>query len=374
MRKSIISLMLVMSCASMAATETFSSRLFQLVAKDKPNANFVFSGESLKTVLLMLQDGATGDTQRELSQALCGSSALCQSEVPNKQQGYQAANAMWVQQGLAINPNYRSQIIRQYHGEVASVDFLTGKEQAVKKINAWADKSTQGMIPDLLKTSDIESNTALILTNAIYFQGFWPELFDIKKTTDRPFTLLNGSKIEVPTMIKEADYLTAKQNNIQLVGLPYRDSSLELLILMPEDPKKFAEFASNLTSDTIEGLVKAQQKHKFTLYLPKFSIASSYGDLKPSLQKLGIRKVFTTAAELNKINAKAPLLLSKVLQKAIIKVDERGTKAAAVTAGIVMMRAVMPMMTEINRPFVFVIFDQKSNKPIFMGQVVNPVR
>jgi serpin B len=55
-------------------------------------------------------------------------------------------------------------------------------------------------------------------------------------------------------------------------------------------------------------------------------------------------------------------------------VDEKGTKAAAVTAGIVMMRSVMPKMYRVDRPFVFAIFDQESHNILFMGQVVNPAQ
>lgn len=355
-----------------AATDTFGTRVFQLIAKTKANENFVLSGESLKTVLLMLQEGAAGVTQQELSQALCGSSKVCQAEVLQNQAGYQAANAMWVQQGFVINPDFRTQILQQYHGDVSSVDFVHHKSEAINLINAWANKNTQGMIPKILQSTDVDKNTALVLTNAIYFEGFWPVLFDEKQTTKLPFSLLNGKSVVVPTMVKEDNYFTAKQNNLELVGLPYRDSNLELLIIMPTDAKRFTDLATNLSADNIQALVAKQQQRKFMLTLPKFTIASSYPDLKSTLQALGIRKVFTTSADLTKINAKAPLNLSKVIQKAIIKVDERGTKAAAVTAAVVMTRAMMPMKVEINRPFIFAIFDQKSKQLIFMGQVVNP--
>lgn len=353
--------------------EEFSTRFFQQIAKNKPNSNFVLSGESLKTVLLMLQDGATGSTQNELSRALCGTSQRCQTLPQTHQEGYQLANAMWVQEGLAINPDYQKNIKKIYQGEVTSVNFQKQKARAVNQINTWTKKNTGGMIPEILKVNDVDGSTALVLTNALYFQGFWPTEFDPKKTVNRPFTLLSGEALEVPTMIKNDTYFTAKNNDMQMVGLTYRDSSLELLIIMPTDMQNFGKFVATLTNEKIQSLIAAQQQTKLTLFLPKFSIASSYDSLKSNLEALGIHKVFSAAAELSKINDKVPLYLSKVLQKAIIEVNEKGTKAAAVTAGVVAMRASLPALLQVNHPFVFALYDQKSKKLIFMGQVVNPL-
>jgi serpin B len=363
-----------MGSATKSQTEIFTTRLFQQIAKDNSAQNFVISADSLAAVLQMLQYGATGETQQELSQALCDSSQLCHAEPLNKQAGYLAANAIWVQEGLAIKSSYSKEIQKRFKSEIETVNFQKNKNEAVKKINTWAKKNTKGMIEEILKPTDIDPMTALVLTNALYFQGFWPTEFDAKKTTDREFTLDNGKTISVPTMIKKDHYFQAKKNKIQMIGLPYRDSKLEMVILMPEDPKKFHEFAKNLSVETILSLVAAQEDSEAFLQMPKFSIASSYSDLKATLKLLGIKKVFEPEAELKNINDKAPLFLSKVLQKAVIEVNEKGTKAAAVSAGIVLTRAVLTPNLQVDRPFIFAIVDQQSKQIPFMGQVVNPIK
>ncbi len=352
--------------------QTFTTKLYQQIAKDKATENFVVSGDSLATVLMMLQYGATGQTQQELSRALCGKAQLCDSAEFSSYRNYLAANAVWVQQGLAINPDYRKEIEKRFKSDVESIDFQKNKTQAVNKINNWAKKNTKGMIKEIVKASDIDPMTAMVLANALYFQGFWPTEFDPKKTTDRDFNLLDGKTVSVPTMIKKDNYFLAKKNNIQLVGLAYRDTTMEMLILMPEDPKKFQEFSKNLSTETIASVVAEQAPAEIMLALPKFSIASSYSDLKSTLETMGIKKVFESDAELKKINDKVPLFLSKVLQKAVVQVDEKGTKAAAVSAGIVLTRAVLINNIQVNRPFVFAIYDQETHKIPFIGQVVNP--
>ena len=367
-------MVLAKGCRIPSQAECFTTQFFQQIVKDKSGQNFVVSGDSLASVLSMLEYGATGVTQQELSKALCGASTLCQGEGLKDHPGYLAANAVWVQHGLAIKPGYRADIEKRFNGDIASVDFQKNKTQAVQKINAWAKKNTKGMIDQIVKASDFNPMTAMVLANALYFQGFWPTEFDTKKTEKREFTLLNGQKVNVPTMMKKDNYFLAKHNNIKMLGLPYRDSNLEMVVLMPENPKKYSEFLKSLTTETIAALVTEQKKSELMLLMPKFSIASSYDDLKKNLQALGIKKVFEPNAELNNINDKVPLFLSKVLQKAIIQVDEKGTKAAAVTAGIVLTRAVLEENFQIDRPFVFAIVDQQSHKIPFIGQVVNPLK
>ncbi len=351
----------------------FSVNFFQKIARDHAQENLVLSGTSLEAVLLMLQEGAKGITQQELSLALCGSSQPCQAVV-SKQKEYDVANAIWVQQGLEIKHDYLDVIKNRYQGDVLSADFEKNPTQAVERVNQWADKNTHGMIKDILQPNDVDKSTALILANALYFQGFWPVEFDVKNTSNLDFTLLNNKKIRVPTMNKKDHYYIANQNGIQLIGLPYRDSQLEMLILMPIEATQYTHFVQTLTADKIYSLLQSQQKTEFTLFFPKFSIASSYRDLKSTLQSLGIRTIFTAHADLGNINDKVPLNLDKVLQKAVIVVDEKGTKAAAVTAGIVMMTAVMPRTIRVDRPFVFAIVDNNTQDILFMGQVVNPLK
>lgn len=381
MRKSLLlSLLLSFTLVSVSAknaipsttsTGNFSINFFHKIAQEKSTENFVLSGISLEAVLSMLQEGARGETQIELSKALCGSSKLC-PPIAFNQKDYDMANAIWVQQGLMIKSNYLNTIKTQYQGEILSADFQKKASEAVERVNQWANKNTHGMLKDILQPNDVDTNTRMILANAIYFQGFWPVEFDVKNTTDLDFTLLNNKKVKVPTMTKKDNYFKANQNGIQLIGLPFRDSQLEMLILMPEEEKKYPEFVRTLSSEKIQSLLAAQQKSEFTLLVPKFSISSSYTDLKSTLKSLGIRTIFTSHADLTNINDQVPLSLDKVLQKAVIIVDEKGTKAAAVTAGIVMTRAVMPILVRIDRPFVFAIANRNSHDILFMGQVVNP--
>ncbi len=371
---SFLSAVAIGQVSATSSTSNFAINFFQKIAQSHSQENFVLSGTSLEAVLLMLQEGARGNTQQELSLALCGSAQPCQ-KVTSKQKDYDVANAIWIQEGLTIKPDYLSTIKNRYQGEILSADFQKSPSKAAGQVNQWADKNTHGMIKDIIQPNDVDKSTAMILANALYFQGFWPVEFDASKTTNLEFRTLDNKKLNVPTMTKKDDYYVANQNGIQFIGLPYRDSQLEMVIMMPVENQSYSEFISSLTDEKIQALISAQQKTELTLFMPKFSIKSSYTDLKSTLQSLGIRTIFTTHADLTKINDQVPLSLDKVLQKAVIIVDEKGTKAAAVTAGIVMMTAVMtPRIIRVDRPFVFAIVDRNSRDILFMGQVVNPAK
>lgn len=371
---SFLSAVAIGQVSATSSTSNFAINFFQKIAQSHLQENFVLSGASLEAVLLMLQEGAGGNTQQELSLALCGSAQPCQ-KVISKQKNYDVANAIWIQEGLTIKPDYLSTIKNRYQGEILSADFQKNPSRAAGQVNQWADKNTHGMIKDIIQPNEIDKSTAMILANALYFQGFWPVEFDASKTENLEFATLDNKKVSVPTMTKKDDYYVANQNGIQFIGLPYRDSQLEMVLMMPVENKSYSEFVNALSAEKIQALVSAQKKTELTLFMPKFSITSSYTDLKSTLQSLGLRTIFTVRADLTKINDQVPLSLDKVLQKAVIIVDEKGTKAAAVTAGIVVMKAVlMPRIIRVDRPFVFAIVDRNSRDILFMGQVVNPAK
>ncbi|MDQ2994508.1 MAG: hypothetical protein M3R00_06135, partial [Pseudomonadota bacterium] len=65
MQKILSTTLLCLSCMSASLTslaqnntDSFSSKIFQQIAKEKPQENFVLSGDSIASVLMMLQYGA----------------------------------------------------------------------------------------------------------------------------------------------------------------------------------------------------------------------------------------------------------------------------------------------------------------------------
>ena len=80
-------------------------------------------------------------------------------------------------------------------------------------------------------------------------------------------------------------------------------------------------------------------------------------------------------ADFSGIDGKKDLVISAVLHKAFVDVNETGTEAAAATAVIVGRTSVMPDPPPVFRadhPFVFLIRDTRTGSILFMGRLTNP--
>jgi serpin B len=103
--------------------------------------------------------------------------------------------------------------------------------------------------------------------------------------------------------------------------------------------------------------------------MPKLQLETK-ASLVPELKALGMQRVFTNSAQLRGI-AEAPLRLADVIHQTFLLVDEKGTEAAAVTAGIAEIVS-MPREFHADRAFFFAIRDNRSGSLLFMGRIETP--
>jgi len=91
-----------------------------------------------------------------------------------------------------------------------------------------------------------------------------------------------------------------------------------------------------------------------------------------ALQNLGLEIAFTDQADFSGISDTGTLI-SFVLQKTYIEVNEQGTEAAAVTAvGIGTTSIGLEYQFILNRPFLFLITEKTTNAISFIGKVGKP--
>ena len=106
--------------------------------------------------------------------------------------------------------------------------------------------------------------------------------------------------------------------------------------------------------------------------MPKFGYDCSF-DLSKTLVDLGMKNAFDgVKADFSKLGRSSAgnIFISKVKQKTFIAVDERGTRAGAVTLAEMMDGGPMIFKTiNLDRPFVYAIVDTESGLPLFMGAV-----
>lgn len=215
-----------------------------------------------------------------------------------------------------------------------------------------------------------------MLANAVYFLGKWQTAFDAKKTALTDFTLVDGEKAQVEMMNGEirARYGLDTESGLQIAELPYRGKTKALVVLLPaKGNNALTQLKQQLDSENLEGWIAATKLGDVKVRLPKFSFRVSH-NLNESLATMGGHRMFDlTKADFSGISDN-PLALQMVKQMALIKVDESGTEAAAVTAGGVFggVNKLPSPELFVDRPFLLLIRDVATGSILFVGQVVDP--
>jgi serpin B len=349
--------------------------------------NVFLSPHSLSVALGMTYAGARGETERQMAEALQFSlpqselhpafNALDQALVGEGQDEPQATqlrcvNALWGQQGETFLEPFLHTLAENYDAGMQLVDFGQA-EEAREQINNWGSEQTENRIEELLPPGALSGETALVLTNAAYFQAAWREPFAEEATHDAGFTLLEGDQVMVPTMEQVANLGYAELPGVQAVELPYAGGDLSMVILLPDDGS-FEPFAQALDAGQLDSIVGALAPTSLRLALPKFRYGADF-ELRDALTALGMVDAFGDPADFSGIDGTHELLVEQVYHPAFVDVDEAGTEAEAASA-VAMARKGAPQVEQevrVERPFLFFIRDIDTNTILFLGHIVNPL-
>lgn len=363
---------------------------------DDNQDNLIFSSYSIWQALAMVYAGARGDTesqmmatmhydlpQNELHTTLGGMNAeiLSRGVAPDDApEGTQPlllniANGIWSQEGFALQPDYVDILNQAYDSEMYQVDFANGSAEAIAdEINGWISDETEGKIEAVVSPDALSPMTRLVLANAIYFKGAWLFQFHPEATSDAPFTRLDGSTVDVPMMHQVENFGYAVTDTFVAVELPYAGDSAAMLIVMPLGD--FAEFENGLTLESFDAirLQAMVTRAEVNLSLPRFEFSTEVS-LPDTLKAMGMTDAFDpNLADFSGI-ADEELYISDVLHQAVIKVEETGTEAAAVTVVIMETTAAPmdePVEITLDHPFIYAIYDRATNAILFMGRVTDP--
>ena len=357
------------------------------------DGNLVFSPYSISIASAMLYGGAGGETASQIASTLhfdlppdqfhpaLNALSLDLAQRPaqsrridrkNPMQLY-IANAVWGQCDYPFEDTYLDLLAVNYGAGVRLVDFGAGPDSARQQINVWVDRETKGKIKDILPPDSVDQDTRLVLANAVYFKAAWQEAFVEKLTHDSPFTLLDGSELQVPTMQTEGDIpvQVGSGDGYQAIALPYKGDLAEMVIILP-DPGTFDSLENTLDDVLYGAILQEWRPCKLTLYMPKFEFSVDI-NLRVVLSAMGMPLAFDyTKADFGNITISERLFVKQAFHKAYILVNEEGTEAAAASFMIPAPSA-LPQVLRIDRPFIFIISDVPTGTVLFAGRVVNPL-
>ena len=363
------------------AGNTFAFNLYREVLKQQ-ESSFMVSPLSIEYALSMLCNGAVGTTQTEILNLLgykagemadvnefCKYLTKALYEVDNTVT-LNIANALIANTALAhLKKDYISTLTNYYDALAKGFNFGSENATALSYINNWAKEQTKGMIPSLL--DDLDPTAYALLMNAIYFKGIWCEAikFDTKDTKADKFTREDGTEAKVEYMNKQAEMLYRAEDGFQMVGLSYGNGAYQMVVLLPDKGKNLSDMAAALTGDSFQSIRMSSRTVK--LKLPKFETENKI-ELRDILKALGMKLAFMGGSDFSAM-ADDPLYVSRVFQKARIKVDEKGSEAAAVTVIEIKDAGVAPGSTVIpefyaTRPFMYLIRETSTGAILFMGK------
>ncbi|KAK3542411.1 hypothetical protein QTP86_025815 [Hemibagrus guttatus] len=381
-----------MESLSMANTN-FALQLFSKIKEGNKSNNIFYSPLSISSALAMVSLGAAGNTATQMSETLHQSKATddihasfnkLMSELNKAGAPYtlSLANRLYGEQSYQFVGKFLNDTKTHYNAELETVDFKSNPEASRVKINNWVEKQTKEKIKNLLAKEIVNNLTRLVLVNAIYFKSTWDKQFDKQKTKEYPFRLNKRETKPVQMMNQKAKFplVFIPEMQCKILEMPYKGHNLSMIIMLPveiEDDttgleklekhltyEKFMEWTRPDMMDTVEVQVS----------LPRFKLEETY-DMNGLLISMGMVDAFDPVkCDFSRMSPSDDLVLSKVVHKSFVEVNEEGTEAAAATAAVMMVNCarLIPERFVADHPFLFFIQHKPTRSILFCGRYSSP--
>lgn len=393
--------------ASTAAAAVNALGLELLPKVGRSNENVLLSPYSIQNALAMTYAGSDGATRAEMARVLhfpddevevnrsfaslrqtldklAARSAkraegLKQHGTTNDPITLVTANRLFGQSGLEFLAPFLEVLKVSYGSPLEPLDFKRDAEEATKSINTWVAEQTRQRILDLIPAGALNALTRLVLVNAVYMKAPWQHDFPASGTEPRPFHLNGDQTAEVPTMQRKANFGYAKRDGFIALALPYSDSDLQFLILLPDTADGLAALESRLTPELLVECARLRGT-EVVLHLPRFKLEPPTIPLTGAMAALGMKSAFDRppgSANFGRMvrTSEGGLAISDIFHKTFLAVDEKGTEAAAATAVLMVVTSAplgQPIEVAVDHPFLFAIQHRPSGACLFLGRLTDP--
>jgi serine protease inhibitor len=363
----------------------FALDLFKpAINADKGSENIMISPFSITSALSMTLNGASGETfeairktlgfkEKTLEQINSTYLKLMTEMVPvDKRVLVEIANSVWIEKRLTVKQKFISDVQTWYKAEARNIDV--NDAGAVDIVNGWIEEKTHNKINDMLDYLD--PDLAMLLINAVYFNGIWRYQFDKADTKQEPFYITPSVSKDVPMMHLTENLKAASLSNITLVEIPYGQGNYTMVVAMPEETLTTKDIANLLTPELWKQWTDllSENTGKVALSMPRFKYEYKRL-LNEDLIGMGMGIAFTPDADFSNISDQG-LMISRVLHQTFIDTNEEGTEAAAATVVEVVLTSAgpgLPITIRIDKPFLYFIREASTGTILFIGRVDDPV-
>lgn len=356
------------------ASYSFGWNLLEMADATKPDGNVCVSPVSASVVLTMLINGADGETRSEIVRVL-GLEGLSLDEINDNSRFLTSklfkndkdvdifmANSMWIVNDIPVNASYKNCMTDIFGAYVAN----TTKTNYVADVNAWCDKQTKGLIPQMIEENE---SSDLTLLNTLYFKNVWDKKVKFSTVGNGVFNNRDGRECSVPYISGNVACGYIETGVAKYARISFKDSNYALLIGLPNINVSINECILELKN--VDFLDAGYKNAKVDLRMPEFSVEGKQS-LKEMMILLGIDSAFGDEAQFPYISG-LPMYVSRFDQGFSFKVDEKGAVASSVTNAGITSWATYPTIIDepmvVNRPFVFAIYEYSTKCLLFVGKI-----
>lgn len=375
---------LILSDAQHEMVNNNNSFAFSLYNKTMGMNSRVVSPLSVTYLMSMLANGADGETQQQILATLGWAGEGIQQPSLQDINDYsrmliektarldkavtvEIANYVAVNKEFKLNSKFQKSVERDYKAGVESLNFTS--PSTLKRINDWCNDRTHGMIPSII--NEVDPDAVSYLMNAIYFNGTWKDKFSKEETKQEMFRGYTRDIQYVDMMHRHGEYFYADGDGYSAVSIPYGNGAFRMTVILPTEGSFLRDVMASMDGGKFQELQRSMEKCNVDLKIPRFTTEVDL-PLNDIISALGAPLIFSPQADFSQF-ARGDFYVSKMFQKAKIEVSEEGTKAAAVTAAIMMMSAVRPekkrnVVFHADSPFAYIISENSTGSIYFMGQ------
>ena len=369
----------------------FAVRLLQATLKeDTAGGNVLISPDSVMTALTMTENGAGGKTLEEMQKTLTGTVSPAEANeylfrmhsrlAGSKEVIYTNSNSIWAREGLIkAAPAFLQTNKRYFNASFYEAPF---NEETVSDMNRWVYNNTRNKIKQIIDpASGLSGDARLVLINAVAFEGAWPRpLTSVDAASEKVFTCADQTEQTV-NMLKGSGTSYLKLAGGRGFCENYANGEVAFMGLLPPEGMSARDYAAKLTAADLRAAWKDRKEPAggVIFHVPQFSYDYD-ASMKDVLIGMGMEQAFTGNADFSAMvdpdgpDPEQTLLISDVLHKTHISLDEIGTQASAATAVIMekatsIMDPPQPERVYLDRPFVYGLIDTKTGNPLFLGIV-----
>ena len=364
-----------------AQDNDFAFELLRKTIAGNKDENIFLSPMSVSIALGMALNGAENETETQIAETLRFKDMtyaeineyykIMQSNLPNVDPKVKLsiANAVWYDMQFDVKQSFLDVNAENFDAYIKMLDFKS--PAALDTINSWCSRKTNKLIPTIL--DKIPDGAVMYLTNAVYFKGLWSQKFDKKKTREADFRNVNNQNVRVNMMSLKDTFMYREDETAQYLTMPYGGKAFSMTVMLPAVGKTTDDLLAELNAEKWQNVQAGMTSREVQVFMPRLKVENKF-KLRQTLTDMGMPVAFTEMADFSGISD-TPVMISDVIHKTYVTVDEEGTEAAAVTA-VEFEYTSMPVniVFMVNKPFVFVISEKSTGVILFAGKIANPAK